>query len=126
MSEISREMAIEGIERAAHKDAFEDNHEEIFKRAVEKHGALPQIGMLYEEMGELMTAINQWIRGRVPVETVAEEMADVCVMLHQLQFAVEVLTSGKTSAESFADISDVYFEQKVERLALRIGEDNRP
>ena len=51
------------------------DYEETLALAVKKHGALQQIGMLYEEMGELMTAINQWTRGRVQIERVAEEMA---------------------------------------------------
>jgi len=94
--------------------------ESIFREAVERYGALPQIGMLHEEMGELMTAINQWTRGRVKVERVAEEMADVCIMLQQLSYVVETLTQGELDAEVFDDLAQVFFDSKMERLAMRL------
>ena len=96
------------------------DYEETLALAVKKHGALPQIGMLYEEMGELMTVINQWTRGRVQIERVAEEMADVCIMLQQLSYVVETLTQGELDAEGFDDLSQVFFDSKMERLAMRL------
>ena len=92
----------------------------IFREAVERYGALPQIGMLYEEMGELMTAINQWTRGRVELEKVAEEMADVCIMLQQLPYAIEVLMQQSVEADDFEEMAKTFFDQKVDRLELRM------
>lgn len=94
--------------------------ETIFREAVERYGALPQIGMLHEEMGELMTAINQWARGRVELEKVAEEVADVCIMLQQLPYAIEVLMQQSVEADDFEDMADAFFDQKVERLEMRM------
>lgn len=96
------------------------DYEETLALAVKKHGALPQIGMLYEEMGELMTAINQWTRGRVQIERVAEEMADVCIMLQQLSHVVEALTQGELDAAGFDDLTEGFFDSKMERLAMRL------
>lgn len=94
--------------------------ESIFREAVERYGALPQIGMLHEEMGELMTAINQWARGRVELARVAEEVADVFIMLQQLPFAVEVLMQQSVEADDFEDMTQTFFDQKVERLKMRM------
>jgi len=41
---------------------------------------MEQISHFHEEMGELMTAISQYRRGRIPVEEVQEELADVIIM----------------------------------------------
>lgn len=97
------------------------DYEKTFALAIEKHGALPQVGMLYEEMGELMAVINQWMRGRVEIERVAEELADVGLMLQQLPYVIESLTKGETDADGFNDMADLFFEQKMERLGKRLG-----
>lgn len=97
--------------------------EQTLALAVKRYGALPQIGMLYEEMGELMSAINQWMRGRATVEQVAEEYADVCVMMQQFSHAVATLTKGRTDADDFEEMAQTFFDQKIERLALRLALD---
>lgn len=91
--------------------------------AVNRYGALPQIGMLHEEMGELVTAINQWLRGRVEIDKVAEEVADVCIMLQQFSFVVQDLTKLRVGADDFEDMAQTFFDQKLERLAMRLSVD---
>ena len=57
---------------------------EIYRAALDTFGAESQTKMLFEEIGELMTAICQYSRGRDKVAHVAEEIADVRIMLDQM------------------------------------------
>ncbi len=53
------------------------------RRAVQAWGADSQWRQLQEECGELIAAANRLWRGRIGVQDVAEEVADVLVMVYQ-------------------------------------------
>lgn len=57
---------------------------EIYKAALEKWGVGAQIGMLTEECGELLSAINKFNRSRCSSDDVLTELADVSIMVEQL------------------------------------------
>ena len=57
---------------------------EIYKAALEKYGVGAQIGMLAEECGELLSAINKFNRSRCSSDDVLTELADVSIMVEQL------------------------------------------
>ena len=57
---------------------------EIYKAALEKYGVGAQIGMLTEECGELLSAINKFNRYRCSSDDVLTELADVSIMVEQL------------------------------------------
>ena len=57
---------------------------ELYRDAIKLWGIELQFGMLTEECGELLTAVNQWRRGRVLEMKVIEEMADVIIMIRQV------------------------------------------
>ena len=57
---------------------------EIYKAALEKCGAESQIGMLTEECGELLSAVNKFNRSRCSRDDVLTELADVSIMVEQL------------------------------------------
>lgn len=57
---------------------------EIYRAALETFGEEAQTKMLFEEMGELMSAICKHARGRDKVAHIAEEIADVQIMLDQM------------------------------------------
>lgn len=57
---------------------------ELLKEAIRIYGIDAQEGMLYEEMGELMSAINKLKRRRVDKNVVIEEIADVQIILNQI------------------------------------------
>lgn len=57
---------------------------EIYKAALEKYGVGAQIGMLTEECGELLSAINKLNRSRCSSDDVLTELADVSIMVEQL------------------------------------------
>lgn len=84
--------------------------ENIFKQAVDTFGADHQIGMLHEEVGELLAAINQYARGRVEKGAVVTEIADVMIMCEQM---AEIFGREETEAEK---------RRKIERLAGKIEE----
>lgn len=82
----------------------------IFKQAVDTFGADHQIGMLHEEVGELLAAINQYARGRVGKGAVVTEIADVMIMCEQM---AEIFGREETEAEK---------RRKIEGLAGKIKE----
>lgn len=82
----------------------------IFKQAVDTFGADHQIGMLHEEVGELLAAINQYARGRVKKDAVVTEIADVMIMCEQM---AEIFGREETEAEK---------KRKIQRLAEKLEE----
>lgn len=57
---------------------------EIYKLALDKWGIEAQIGMLTEECGELLSAVNKFNRSRCSRDDVLTELADVSIMVEQL------------------------------------------
>lgn len=65
----------------------------IFCAALSRYGAQAQITMVFEEMVELQDALCKFLRGRVDNDTlanIAEEIADVGIMLDQMAIEFEV------------------------------------
>lgn len=76
--------------------------EEIYKKAIAQYGVEPQRKMAIEEMAELTNALMKFARGRVTVEDIVEEVADVSIMMQQLgiiygQKAVDLQIDYKTA-----------------------------
>ena len=59
----------------------------LYKRAIEQWGKESQIGMMIEEIGELLTALNKHERhiNGCTEEEVKDELIDVDIMLDQLK-----------------------------------------
>jgi NTP pyrophosphatase (non-canonical NTP hydrolase) len=70
----------------------------VFNATGERH----QVDLAIEEMGELIVALNHLRRGRCGVDKVAEEIADVKLMLKQL--------------ESILDCKEMVYDIKVDKL----------
>ena len=85
----------------------------IFEQAVECWGPVSQVGMVNEEAGELFAALNHWRRGRGSVARVAEELADLSIVLDQLSY---VIASGGIDPEKFTLMVGSFREQKLVRL----------
>jgi NTP pyrophosphatase (non-canonical NTP hydrolase) len=83
----------------------------VLGRALDKWDEEAQIFMAFEEMGELQTELSRLRRGRSDKEHVAEEIADVLIMVHQM-----ALVCG-TEAVSAA------LERKMKRLEMKIDRD---
>ncbi len=80
----------------------------IFLRAIQTWGRDAQVMMAFEEMGELMTAIAQFERYRVDEHAVAEEIADVMIMMEQMAVLYGSELVGQAKA------------RKLERLEARL------
>ena len=57
---------------------------EIYKQALIKWGYQSQVGMLFEEMGELLQALNKYDRKKATLAEVVDELADVQIMVEQM------------------------------------------
>ena len=57
----------------------------LYSKALNKWGVHSQVGMLYEELGELIVSINKYSRSvnNVELDKVIDEIADVEIMTEQ-------------------------------------------
>jgi hypothetical protein len=76
--------------------------DEIFKQAVDRWGSDLQIVVAIEELAELQKELCKSLRGNGDTEAISEEMADVKLMLSQLEYifknssAIELWINIKT------------------------------
>lgn len=80
--------------------------------AVKTYGIEKQLTVFYGEIGELMTAVADYRRGRDTKDHVAEELADVLICCKQVMYALGV---------SRKDVL-LWQERKLRRLALQLAE----
>jgi len=57
---------------------------ELYQKALSKWGEESQLNMVYEEVGELLTAMSRFKRGRTSHYDVMTELADVSIMVEQI------------------------------------------
>lgn len=84
--------------------------ETVLEKALDRFGAERQIRKLTEEMAELQKAICKWQEGEDSTEHIAEEIADVRIMLDQMAMLFDV---ERQETE--------WREMKLQRLAERLG-----
>lgn len=82
--------------------------DDVYERAIATWGPTAQLGMVQEECAELIAAIHRRQRGRCHDEDVAEEAADVWIMLEQL---VRILGH---------ELVDEALDRKLARLRSRL------
>lgn len=82
---------------------------EVLQRALDTYGSALQIMMVFEEMSELQKELCKYLRGKYSPANIAEEIADVEIMLKQMKML-------------FCCADDVRNERrrKVERLKERL------
>lgn len=80
--------------------------------AVNTYGLEAQLTVLYGEIGELMTAIADYRRGRDTTDHVAEEMADVLICCKEIMYAFGIPRRDVL----------VWQERKLRRLAQKLAE----
>lgn len=85
-------------------DAILDSNQ-ICNLALEKYGYEKQITMVFEEMSELQKELCRFLRGKNNINAIAEEMADVQIMLQQMNCLFEC-----------ADLVSDYKMNKLRRL----------
>ena len=82
---------------------------EVLQRALDTYGSLPQIVMIFEEMSELQKELCKYLRGKYSPANIAEEIADVEIMLEQMKMLF-------CCADEVRDVR----RRKVERLKERL------
>ena len=87
------------------------NKKKILQTAIGTYGADAQEKMLLEEMSELQKEICKQWRGRENRSQIAEEIADVEIMLEQMKMIFQC-----------ADAVSLYRIQKLKRLERRLSE----
>ena len=85
------------------------NTMKILRRAIEKYGEPTQIIVAIEECAELQKELTKALRGKLDAEHLAEEIADVQIILWQLCCMFSI--GGQTPK---------WIEKKVERLNERM------
>lgn len=85
------------------------SEEEVLQEALDTYGSVMQIVVMMEEMSELQKELCKHLRGKYSPASVAEEIADVEIMLEQMKML-------------FCCTDDVRNERrrKVERLKDRL------
>lgn len=88
-----------------------DERAEVYMNAIEKWGADMQLTIAVEEMAELAKEICKAKRGKTDSRHIAEEIADVTIMMEQLRLIFVI-------NEEVCDEMDA----KIRRLRLRLAE----
>lgn len=83
----------------------------VYQAAISTYGARAQTVMVMEEMAELTKELSKNLRGADNVKQIAEEIADVRIMLEQMELL-----------HNCAEIAANYKTVKIERLAERLKE----
>lgn len=94
---------------------FEDI--EIYRKAVETYGDRLQLIVANEELSELSKELCKWLRGNGDIEHIAEEFADVEIMLSQVMIMATAI-DGKFPAKVA-----LWKEFKTDRLLSRLKQD---
>ena len=66
------------------------SEEEVYRKALMTYGKDVQITMVFEEMSELQKELCKALRGKKVTGNIAEEIADVEIMLEQMKILFEV------------------------------------
>lgn len=74
------------IEELTNKDVVKEN-KELYRLALNTWGIYAQIDVAIEEMSELIKELVKYKRGKGVYEHMAEEIADVSIMLEQIVLA---------------------------------------
>lgn len=61
------------------------NETEVLQRALDTYGSSMQIVVMMEEMSELQKELCKYLRGKYSSANIAEEIADVEIMLEQMK-----------------------------------------
>lgn len=104
------DMAVEALKKCAGRDMQHET--DVFKAAIEVFGEAAQVTMVFEEMAELQKELCKWLRGNTDAAEryrIAEEIADVEIMLDQMKILFEIDGTART-----------YRLEKVARLAGRV------
>lgn len=84
------------------------NNTAHYKRVIDKFGVEKQIIVAIEELSELQKALCKYLRGKGDNLSISEEMADVQIMLEQLEFIF-------SNTQSIENIKELKIRRTEER-----------
>lgn len=79
----------------------ESEKKELINLSIKTFGEESQFDQLHEEIGELMTALNHYKRGRVNLTKVIEEIVDVEQCLDSIKEVLRIDSTEFNSIENF-------------------------
>jgi NTP pyrophosphatase (non-canonical NTP hydrolase) len=109
--EVSRFVSVEA-------QPSEPSRGDLFAEAVALWGRGFQVLVVCEECGELVSALSQYNRGRISAPELAEEVADVSIMLEQIPYIAE---SGNEMSHEFSALVARKKETKLARLEAMVA-----
>lgn len=74
---------------------------EVYITAIEQWGEDGAIRAYHEEVGELMTAMSHFVRGRIPIEGVIEEIVDVKIAIGMMRVLFDKSPDFDVSSEIY-------------------------
>ena len=96
----------------------EKKKQALYSAAMEQYGKEKQLRMLQEECGELIAAVNHWLRERVDDSALLTELADVEIMVEQIKNLFSDYAFKKHKQEKLARLSEMLGINKV-KLRLK-------
>ena len=78
------------------KEMTQEREIAILEGAIKKFGYREQVIVAIEEMAELQKELTKWLRSKGKTAGLLEEMADVSIMLNQLQLIFGILSNRKS------------------------------
>lgn len=69
---------------------MKQENRELYEEVWSRWGGSFQLDMLQEESMELALAVSHYTRGRASVEDITDEMADVIIMIEQIQVVLSI------------------------------------
>lgn len=103
-------------------------HEELtdlIKRMIRIVGIEADARKVTEECAELVVALNRYLDGRGTLQELAEETADVSIMLEHIPHLLEAISRARNGqfvekAEGFESMTSYYRKMKLQRLRQRV------
>ncbi len=92
-------------------------HKLVLREAIETFGKVHQIGKLFEEIAELEEAIIKNHFGRDSAEHIAEEIADVEIMLYQ----AKLIYGNERMANDYVEKKIARLSETIERERVKDG-----
>lgn len=84
-----------------------------YRTAVDTYGLEKQLNVFHGEIGELMTAVADYRRGRDTKDHIAEELADVLICCKELMYGLDIKQRDVLCWQ----------DKKLHRLALKLVEE---
>jgi NTP pyrophosphatase (non-canonical NTP hydrolase) len=87
----------------------------LLQDALELWGSEAQIDMAQEEIGELLTKIGHFKRGRCDKWAVAEEIADVMLMMEQISYLFD-----RKYVECWLELKSTRLRERIEEAKANV------